>query len=291
MRTADKKSEVRSQKTEALAPALSQRTGRGGWRAGAGMFFVLLLTGGLGCTNQKDTQNLREGYGALDQKNYERAIAAADDYLAKHPTGNGAAEAAYLRGRAFEQRTKISDAEANANLREAAASYEKALTLMPSRQLEGYVRASLGNVSYWLNDFGAAEVNWRDAYDKLEPGDLKMWVLYRMGLSQQRLGKWEAADETFAEVEKEYPRTEPAMRAAAHRGARAFYVQVAAFSSPQPAETLVKTLRSQGYPAGRYEKKEKGLQLVMAGPLKRYEEAVAMKNRLGGQYRDAVIVP
>ncbi len=252
---------------------------------------MLLLAGGLGCANAKDQQNLKEGYSALDQKNYEKAIAAADDYLQKYPTGNGAAEAAYLRGRAFEQRVKISDAEAQANLREARASYEKALTLAPSRQLEGYIRASLGNVSYWMNDFGAAEVNWRAAYELLEPGDLKMWVLYRMGLSQQRLGKWEVADETFALVEKDYPRTEPAIRSAAHRGARAFYVQVAAFSSPQPAEKLAQALRSQGYPAGRYEKKEKGLQLVMAGPLKRYEEAVAMRNRLGGQYRDAVIVP
>jgi len=252
---------------------------------------LVVLTSGLGCANSKDTQTLQQGYGALDLKDYQRAIAAADDYLARHPTGNGAAEAAYLRGRAFEQRTKGSDAEAQGNLREARASYEKALSLMPSKQLEAYTRASLGNVCYWQNDFGAAEINWTAAYEKLEPGDLKAWVLYRTGLSQQRLGKWEAADDTFAQVEKEYPKSEPAMRAAAHQGARAFYVQVAAFSSPQPAEKLVATLRGQGYPVGRYEKKEKGLQLVMAGPLKRYEEAVVMRNRLGEQFRDAMIVP
>jgi len=275
MRTADKKSEVRTQKSEALAVLL----------------MLGILAGGLGCQNAKDTQNLQQGYGALDLKDYQRAIAAADDYLQKHPTGNGAAEAAYLRGRAFEQRTKGSDAEAQANLREARASYEQVLTLMPSRQLEAYTRASLGNVAYWMNDFGAAEINWTSAYEKLEPGDLKAWVLYRTGLSQQRLGKWEAADDTFAQVEKEFPKSEPAARAASHQGARAFYVQVAAFSSPQPAEKLVATLRGQGYPVGRYEKKEKGLQLVMAGPLKRYDEAVVMRNRLGEQFRDAVIVP
>jgi len=263
--------------------------------SGSGAVFSVLvaaiLAGGLGCSNTKDTQSLQQGYGALDLKDYQRAIAAADDYLAKHPTGNGAAEAAYLRGRAFEQRTKGSDAEAQANLREARASYEKVLTLMPSKQLEAYTRASLGNVCYWQNDFGGAEINWNAAYEKLEPGDLKAWVLYRTGLSQQRLGKWEAADETFAQVQKEFPNSEPAARAATHQGARAFYVQVAAFSSPQPAEKLVATLRTQGYPVGRYEKKEKGLQLVMAGPLKRYDEAVTMRNRLGEQFRDAVIVP
>src|SRR5438128_766109 len=262
---------------------------RGG--AVALLIAVLFVAGGLGCQNAKDQQTLQQGYGALDLKDYQRAILAADDYLAKHPTGNGAAEAAYLRGRAFEQRTKGSDAEAQANLREARASYEKVLTLLPSKQLEAYKGASLGNVCYWQNDFGAAEINWTSAYEKLEPGDLKAWVLYRTGLSQQRLGKWEAADDTFAQVEKEFPQSEPAARAAQHRGARAYYVQVAAFSSPQPAEKLVATLRTQGYPVGRYEKKEKGLQLVMAGPLKRYDEAVVMRNRLGEQFRDAVIVP
>src|SRR6266566_3763466 len=271
---------------------LTRDKGHGTWDKGIwAAVLALFVAGGLGCASAKDQQNLREGYSALDQKNYEKAIAAGDDYLQKYPSGNGAAEAAYLRGRGFEQRTKGSDAESMANLREARGSYEKALTLMPSKQLEGYIRTSLGNVAYWMNDFGAAEVNWNAAYDKLDPGDLKAWVLYRIGLSQQRLGKWEAADETFAQVEKQFPRSEQAARAASHQGARAFYVQVAAFSSPQPAESLVKTLRGQGYPVGRFEKKEKGLQLVMAGPLKRYEEAVAMRNRLGGQYRDAVIVP
>src|SRR5256885_4321405 len=173
---------------------------------GSGAVFAVLvaaiLAGGLGCQNAKDTQNLQQGYGALDLKDYQRAIAAADEYLKKHPTGNGAAEAAYLRGRAFEQRTKGSDAEAQANLREAKASYEQALSLMPSKQTEAFIRASLGNVSYWMNDFGAAEINWTAAYEKLEPVDLKAGGLYRTGLSQQRLGKWETADDTFAQVEK-----------------------------------------------------------------------------------------
>jgi TolA-binding protein len=280
MRTAGNKSQFRIQQSEAMFASTL-----------AALIIASLLASGLGCSNTKDTQRLQEGYGALDLKDYQRAIGAADEYLKNHPTGNGAAEAAYLRGRAFEQRTKGSDAEAQANLREAKASYERALSLNPPRQLEAYTRASLGNVNYWTNDFGGAEINWTVAYEKLDPGDLKAWVLYRTGLSQQRLGKWEAADDTFAQVENEFPNSEPAARASQHRGARAFYVQVAAFSSPQPAEKLVATLRTQGYHAGRYEKKEKGLQLVMAGPLKRYDEAVTMRNRLGEQFRDAVIVP
>src|SRR4051812_26695299 len=243
---------------------------------------MALLAGGLGCQNSKDTQTLQQGYGALDLKDYQRSISAADDYLQKHPSGNGAAEAAYLRGRAFEQRTKGSDAEAQANLREARASYEKALSLMPSKQLEAFTRASLGNVCYWMNDFGAAEINWTAAYEKLEPGDLKAWVLYRTGLAQQRIGKWEAADDTFAQVEKEFPQSEPAARAASHRGARAFYVQVAAFSSPQPAEKLVATLRGQGYPVGRFEKREKGLQLVMAGAVKRKDGGGVVREGVWG---------
>src|SRR5882762_3496689 len=132
MRTADKKSEVRRQKSEGLLTLTLSPAYRGeGIRVCSWLLVLFVLAGGLGCQNAKDTQNLQQGYGALDLKDYQRAIAAADDYLQKHPTGNGAAEAAYLRGRAFEQRTKGSDAEAQANLREARASYEQVLTLMP----------------------------------------------------------------------------------------------------------------------------------------------------------------
>src|SRR2546426_292476 len=84
-------------------------------------------------------------------------LVAGDKYLAEHPGGAGSAEAMYLRGRAVEQRTKYSDNEVIANLRQARGIYDKALEASPSRFLESYIRTSLGNVSYWLGDYAASE--------------------------------------------------------------------------------------------------------------------------------------
>ena len=76
MRTAEKKSEVRSQKSEEpLTLALSPEYRGEGIRGIAFLLVLLILAGGLGCQNAKETQNLREGYGALDLKDYDRAIA------------------------------------------------------------------------------------------------------------------------------------------------------------------------------------------------------------------------
>jgi len=125
----------------------------------------------------------------------------------------------------------------------------------------------------------------------LESEELKAWVLYRIGLSQQRQTKWEAADHTFALVQQRYSNTEPSARAAAHAGARAFYVQVAAFANAASAENLVRELHEQGYLASRFFKAEKGLHVVMVGPMKKYEDAIAWKNKLMSRFHDAVVVP
>jgi outer membrane protein assembly factor BamD (BamD/ComL family) len=238
-----------------------------------------------------DTEELQAGFSALDQRDYDRAQSAADEYLQQHPADGGAAEAQYLRGRAIEQRVKRSDAEATANLREARFAYESALQLNPSRPLEGYVRTSLGNVFYWQDDYAAAEAQWTQSYEQLDREDLKSWVLYRIGLSRQRQAKWTSADAAFAEVTKNFPGTEPAQRATAHQGARAFYVQVAAFVNPASAEKTALSLRSRGFPASSFERQPNRLQIVRAGPLRRYADAVTMRDRLAAEYHDALIVP
>jgi tetratricopeptide (TPR) repeat protein len=242
-----------------------------------------------GCGPSKGSDDLKAGYTALDQREYEAALDKADHYLQENPAGNGAASAMYLRGRALEQRTKRTDAESDSNLREARAAYEKALASNPGKRLDSYIRASLGNVCYWLGDYAAAERQWAAAFNELEEGDLKAWVLYRQGLCQQRLGKWSAADQTFVQVRQQWPGTVQAERSAAHEGWKAFYVQVAAFQSPATADKTVSQLQHQGFPVGRQTKGN--LHLVLVGPARSYDNAVDLRTKILGQYHDAMIVP
>ena len=234
---------------------------------------------------------LDQGFTALEQSRYDEAQSAADQYLQQNPNGRSAAQAVYLKGRAIEQRVKRDDAEAAANLRQAKAHYLKALELSPGNALEAHIYTSLGNVCYWLGDFGAAASYWKEAYQRLERDDLKSWVLYRIGLCQQRLGNWTDADGTFAMVDRVFPGSEAAERAQSRRGYRGFYVQVAAFTTAASADKLVKELRGKGFAAVKQDRPERKLQVVMCGPVQTYADAVATKSRLISQFKDALIIP
>src|SRR5436190_732216 len=101
----------------------------------------------------------------------------------------------------------------------------EALEQLPRQPLESYIHASLGNVAYFQDDYQSAIGQLNAAYDKLDSDDIKAWALYRVGLSQQRLGQFAQADQTFTSVQQFHPNSVPAQRAREHQGARAFYVQ------------------------------------------------------------------
>ncbi len=185
--------------------------------------YRLLIVAGLliaSAACQPTDAGLRAGYAALEEKQYDQAVSAADVYLRQNPGGPGAAEAKYLRGRVIDQQTKHSPSEAAANLGEARTLYEEALRLNPSPKLQGYIQTSLGNVAYWQDDYPLAERYWSAALERLDNDELKAWVTYRLGMCQQRLGKWASADTTFSIVTMQWPDTEVAQHAAAPGHAR-----------------------------------------------------------------------
>ena len=139
----------------------------------------------------------------------------ADAFLQKTPAGPGSAEALYLRGRAMEQKPAHSNAEAHANLQSAREAYIQALQRNPSPQLEAYIHSSLANVAYFQDDYSSTAGEWKIAYDKLSDPGIRSWVLYRIGLCDQRMGQFSDADKVFASVSENYPNTVPAQRAGA----------------------------------------------------------------------------
>ena len=255
---------------------------------GWALALVLLMAGG--CRDAGSAQ-LIEGYTALEQSRYDEAMAAAERYLADDPPGRSVAEALYLRGRAIESRVKQNDGEAVAHLRRAQADYQRALTLSPGKRLETYIYTSLGNVCFWLGDCSTAASYWKEAYQRLDREDLRGWVLFRIGLCQQRMGQWIDADGTFAAVQQEFAGSDAAEASGARQGARAFYVQVAAFQTVSSADRVVAELRSKGLPALAQDRPARKLRVVLVGPLSTYAEAQAMRVRVAGQYKDAMIVP
>jgi outer membrane protein assembly factor BamD (BamD/ComL family) len=235
---------------------------------------------------------LDPGYAALEQRNYNAAIAQADAFLASQPHGEGTAEALYLKGRGFEGKNAagVSEPEAKANLQAARDAYVEALGMNPRQPLLSYIQASLGNVAYFQDDYPTAIAQLTASLDGLDKPEVKAWALYRIGLSHQRVGQFQQADQAFAAVQQQFPGTEPARRAQEHQGARAFYVQLATFASAAPADRAVADLKKQGVtaasvagPAGRA--------VLRAGPVASYSQAQYLRARFLDKYPDALIVP
>jgi outer membrane protein assembly factor BamD (BamD/ComL family) len=235
---------------------------------------------------------LDEGYSALENQQYNDAIAKADAVLATAPHGPGTPAALYLKGRSFEGKNAagVTEEEANANLQSAREAYIKALGENPTQPLNAYIRTSLGNVAYFQDDYQTAISQLNAAYDNLDRDDLKAWALYRTGLSQQRQGQFDQADKTFALVQQRHPSSLPAQRAKEHLGARSFYVQLATFAQPATADKAVADLKKQGVAAARVAGTE-GHSYLRVGPIASYNQAQYTRTRFLNKYPDAVIIP
>jgi TolA-binding protein len=252
------------------------------------------LLGGCAANNPPPRESLQAAYRELENPtpNYATMIGAADAYLAGQPAGPDAADALYLHGRALEEKGQRDGSSPQKDFSDAAAYYTQAMNKSPRPALEGLIRTGLGNVYYFQDRYANAANELASAVDKLQRDNDKAWALYRIGLCQQRLGQWDAADATFAGVQHAYPTSEQAKRAREHQGARSFWVQVATYASAQQADGAVTDLKKQGLPAQRFaEVGGQNLQLVRVGPFPSYDSAHQTKERVWAKYQTAMIVP
>lgn len=252
-----------------------------------------------GCANNKTAENkstLQAGYDALSAQDYDTAMARSSEFIANNPTGGaGTPEALYLQGRVYEHRAETADnqghqAEAHSDLQDARSTYEHALTLNPTPKIAALLHAGVANVAYFQEDYFTAMREWAAAYPGLAQPDAKAWVKYRLGLCQQRLGRFDEADHSFADVRRDFPHSEPAQRAAAHQGVKAFYVGLGSWADPKAADDVAAGLRKQGFSAEQ-SKLPDGRHSVRVGPAYNYEQAKALRMRLIGAYPAATIEP
>ena len=244
-----------------------------------------------GCAQDQVTQKkLENSKSALEAKQFDSSIANADAVIARQTTGSDAAAAYYLKGRSIEQREKDNPSASASDLEMAKVNYNRALQLAPNKKLEGYIRTSLANVDYFQDNYSEAFEQWSKAYDLLAEPDLKAWTLYRIGLSQQRLGRFEQADKSFIQVQNQFPGTEQASRSRERQGVRNFQVQLATFTNPKSADAAVAELKQQGVNPTR-STDARGLTIIRVGPVNTYAEAKQLKARFADKYADAIILP
>jgi tetratricopeptide (TPR) repeat protein len=233
---------------------------------------------------------LSDATAALQARDHAAAIQIADQVLASSPDPATAARAYYLRGRAIEDLVVQSPEQAKQNLALARQSYVAGLNASPDRELGAYLHASLADVAYWQEDYATAVAEGSIAYPRLPAGESQAWTLYRVGVAQQRLGQFDAADRTFAEVQRRHAGTEPAVRARDRVGKRAFFVQLATFQNAAAAEKLAGEVASAGLPPHRLID-EQNRHIVGIGPLASYAIAQQARSRFTARFPDALIIP
>jgi len=250
----------------------------------------LISIAATGCVTDPATKMLPTGWQQLAAGQADQALTTAENILAEAPTSPRAAEVLYLKGRALEAKVAASPLAQRMNLSNAAAAYAAALRANPTAALSGRIYSGIANTFYWQDDYSNAWRNWVKAHDLAVDDADKAYMLYRIGLCQQRLGQFDDADRTLAAVGQEYPSTDAAKRAAQKRGAKAFAVQVATFASPQTAENAMNTLRREGFIPSKLGNSQ-GQTVVTVTPFNNYQQAQAAKARLTGLFPDAVVVP
>lgn len=250
----------------------------------------MLLAAGIsgGCTPHE--QALRASASALKDEDYDQTIILANEAMDEKLSPQEAAEALYLRGRAYEQRPVSSQGQLDANMQAARSSYVDALKRGPSKELSTYIHASLGKVAFFQDDFGTASQQLWLAYGELKDSDLKAASLYYLGKSQQRSSQFNDADQTFSNVIQRYGGTEWAKKATAARGVRTFYVQLGAYANPKSADAMVKAMQQRGIQPARATD-DKGRYLLRAGPFGSYAQAKQARLRLQDLFKDAFVIP
>jgi tetratricopeptide (TPR) repeat protein len=265
----------------------------------AGYVLVAVMAVAAGCgtsATPSGRQQLQAGYQAIDRKDYEGAMRAAEQFLHDNPHNEqGTAEALYLKGRVYEQRAVSEEgagrqAGAKMDLQTARSTYVRALGLKAEPRVVSLLHAGVANTAYFQDDFNTAMNEWAVAYPGIPQAEAKAWILYRIGVCQQRLGRFDQADRSFAQVRQEFSNSEPAKRAATHQGAKAFYVQVGAFADAANADKTIASLQSQGYRATKFVP-QPNRQEVMVGPAYTYADAKVLQGKLLGAYPGAVIEP
>jgi tetratricopeptide (TPR) repeat protein len=255
-----------------------------------GPILLAFAAAATGCAADPAQKMLVEGWQQLGAKQPDRALVTAQNILAEVPNSPRAAEVYYLKGRALEEKTASTPAEQRNNLTAAFDAYAEALRRNPRGPLQGRVYAGMANVAYWQDDYSTAWRHWATAYDLADDDATRAYILYRIGLCQQRLGRFDEADRTLAAVVQRFPNTDPANRARQKVGVRAFSVQVATYANPQSAENAMQALRREGFIPSR-SPNARGQNVVSVTPFPSYQQAKAAKDRLAGLFPDALVIP
>ena len=252
--------------------------------AALALALVLVGTGGCAANRRADRQAFDTGYAAFRAGQWEKAIGGFTQYLRSDPTSPDRGEVYYYRGEALVRLNRRA---------EAKTDFVRAIGAGARPPIDQFARVAVGNLYYEEgNDLKALE-----HYGKVLAGSrdgLPMAaILFRAGVSLQRLGRWSMADKYLARVIEDYSNTPWATLAMRRLHADAFRVQTGAFAAMTTAQSQAHRAQRAGF-AVRIAKVTTGrqtLHAVQVGRAPTYAGAEALARRVRQAGFEALIVP
>jgi tetratricopeptide (TPR) repeat protein len=241
-----------------------------------------------GCDSPSEHQRmyLVEGERAFRDKQYERAASQLSLFLTEVKDRPEAARALYVRGMA--RALSGQRASAYADLRKAAAE-------SADPQITRQAQAVLGILYFEDESWDLSAKALATATQRMPSAPPKDALLFRIGLCQERAGRWAAALAAYRQIVGELPRGMYAEAAERRLQLQAdhFAVQCGVFLQAENANQLASRLQREGLRTYVRQEQRKGTScyVVLEGRYNSYQEGTRALARVRGYVPEAVLWP
>lgn len=254
--------------------------------------FVMLLVGTVACgCNQQTAQSpsrLAVAKRLFDQHQFRKSEEALSLFILTHDSdATTLCEAYYLRGLCRRNQDESGNAVAEND-------FAKAVGRSCHPTIKGLAHVGLGHISFeqGIIALNKAKYHYLTALRTLEDTAPKDAVLYRLGVTLQRLGYWSQANKHLQQCADNFSTSPFASQATRRMGAKAFRLQVGAFSSNTRATTKISELQKKGW---RFDSTPqtlngKTLYFVRCGRYSTYQIAIDQLEQLTKIASDAIVI-
>lgn len=245
----------------------------------------LFLSGCAGLT-EKQKAWIVDGERAFQRDQYDQSIRSLTDFLNEAKDQPEIDRALYVRGMAFARTGRRS---------QAYSDLRRCVETGKDPQVKWRAALVLGALYFEDSDWRGAATSYGNAVNNMPGAPPKDLALYRLGQSNQRMGRWSAALDQFQQVISAFPRGEfgESARRVVDVKPSAFYIQSGVFGQQRNAENQAVTLQQAGFTTNiRSESRDaRPIYVVLVGPFTSYAQARSEWGKVRGYAPDSIIWP
>lgn len=240
-----------------------------------------------GCASQPQPkiQQVDQARAAYEARRYDRCEKILTAYLRQNAMKPEAAEAYYVRGLSRIR---------SGNRSKAKRDIETGHRIARDNELKAMLAVQLGNFDFDDERYGRARDHYEGAVKHLPDGSPSDKALYRLAVSQFRVGQFREGRKSLAELIRRFPKSTlaPAANRIKNWDGEYFTIQCGAFNSQPRAQQAARSLRRSGFNAITVRDTNSTIRhVVRVGKFRTYGEARKALDKVRRHQSDAFILP